>query len=85
MPQNTRQPINHGTIGGYKAHKRHGEPMCEPCREANREYDRRRHVDRLRSVEAERARWERALVESRLPAIYQRLVRELAHPSEVAS
>lgn len=37
-PGSSRKPIAHGTIGGYRAHYRHGEPMCEPCREANRQY-----------------------------------------------
>jgi hypothetical protein len=32
----SRQPINHGTIGGYRTHYRHGVPMCEPCLAANR-------------------------------------------------
>ncbi|TFV91381.1 hypothetical protein [Blastococcus sp. CT_GayMR16] len=31
-----RKPIRHGTTGGYRAHFRHGEPMCEPCRAADR-------------------------------------------------
>lgn len=32
-----QKPINHGTIGGYRTHFRHGVPMCEPCREVNRQ------------------------------------------------
>lgn len=32
-----RQPIRHGTTGGFRAHFRHGEPMCDPCRDADRE------------------------------------------------
>lgn len=24
----------HGTIGAYRRHRRHGEPPCDPCREA---------------------------------------------------
>lgn len=32
-----RKPIAHGTTGGYRAHSRHGEPMCEPCRDAERQ------------------------------------------------
>lgn len=31
-----RMPINHGTPGGYRAHFRHGVPMCDDCRDANR-------------------------------------------------
>lgn len=30
-----RQPINHGTGGGYRAHFRHGVPLCDPCRRAH--------------------------------------------------
>lgn len=36
FPGSRRRPIQHGTIGGYRAHYRYGEPMCEPCRHANR-------------------------------------------------
>jgi hypothetical protein len=39
-----RQPIKHGTLGGNRAHYRHKIPMCEPCRQAER--DRRGHVRR---------------------------------------
>ncbi len=31
-----RKPIQHGTGGGYRAHFRHGVPMCEPCRAVER-------------------------------------------------
>lgn len=36
VPGTGRRPINHGTAGGYRAHFRHGEPMCESCRAAER-------------------------------------------------
>jgi hypothetical protein len=36
VPGTHRRPIAHGTTGGYRAHFRHGEPMCEPCRAAER-------------------------------------------------
>lgn len=36
FPGSRRKPIEHGTIGGYRAHYRHREPMCEPCRAAER-------------------------------------------------
>lgn len=29
-----------GTYSGYQKHKRRGEPACEPCTIANREYHR---------------------------------------------
>lgn len=35
-PGRPRQPINHGTLGGYRAHFRHKVPICEPCRNAER-------------------------------------------------
>lgn len=28
-------PINHGTQGGYRQHRRRGEGACEGCKEAN--------------------------------------------------
>ena len=28
------KPINHGTTGGYKAHRRRGEPACADCKRA---------------------------------------------------
>lgn len=31
-----------GTYKGHKAHKRHGEPQCDPCKAARSEYDRNR-------------------------------------------
>jgi DNA-binding CsgD family transcriptional regulator len=36
FPGSRRRPIEHGTVGGYRAHYRHGEPMCDPCRAAER-------------------------------------------------
>ena len=40
-----RQPIKHGTYSGARAHRKRGIPLCEPCREAererNREYNRK--------------------------------------------
>lgn len=36
VPGTARRPIQHGTIGGYRTHYRHGVPMCEPCRAAER-------------------------------------------------
>lgn len=35
-PGRPRQPINHGTLGGARTHYRRGEPLCEPCRDAQR-------------------------------------------------
>lgn len=37
FPGSQRRPIAHGTTGGYRAHFRYGEPMCEPCRQAERD------------------------------------------------
>jgi len=33
--------MTHGTHAGYRAHRRRGEPACEPCNEANNRYHRR--------------------------------------------
>lgn len=33
-----------GTLSGGKAHKRRGEPLCDACLEARREYQRSRYV-----------------------------------------
>lgn len=45
--------INHGTSGGYHAHRRLGQPACDSCREAInkyvREYRSSKGKDRLRS------------------------------------
>ena len=32
--------INHGTRGGYYAHRRMGDPPCDECREAINDYVR---------------------------------------------
>lgn len=34
----TGKPINHGTTGGYQAHRRAGQPPCDECRAANNAY-----------------------------------------------
>lgn len=41
-----KPPINHGTAGGYKAHRRRGETPCEPCVLAMRAYDQGRKLKR---------------------------------------
>lgn len=35
LPRN-RLPVDHGTEGGYKAHRRRGEQPCSLCAEASR-------------------------------------------------
>lgn len=35
LPQRTKQRIDHGTQGGYRAHLRRGEDPCPPCRHAH--------------------------------------------------
>jgi len=37
--------MTHGTHAGYRAHRRRGEPACEPCNEANNPYVRLLRVD----------------------------------------
>jgi WhiB family redox-sensing transcriptional regulator len=39
-PRTRRQPIDHGTPGGYIAHRRRGETPCFECKEANNRYKR---------------------------------------------
>lgn len=36
----TREPVKHGTYGGYQAHKRRGEDACDECKAANTQYRR---------------------------------------------
>ena len=38
-----RQPVKHGTIGGYVTHKRRGQEACGACRQAWRMYYQRRN------------------------------------------
>jgi hypothetical protein len=40
-------PINHGTDGGYRAHRRRGEMPCGPCTNAASEASRLRRMRRL--------------------------------------
>ena len=40
--RNQRQPINHGTEGGYSTHRRRNEDPCPACAEAARQARRRR-------------------------------------------
>ena len=35
-----------GTRSGYQAHYRHSETPCDPCREAERQYQHDRHLRR---------------------------------------
>ena len=41
-----------GTESGYSKHRRKGEPMCEPCRDAHRAGERRRAAARAARKEA---------------------------------
>lgn len=34
LPRTPLKPINHGTAGGYQAHRRRGETPCDSCRAA---------------------------------------------------
>lgn len=38
-----REPIKHGTYAGASAHYRRGEPPCDACKKAEREYKREYH------------------------------------------
>lgn len=37
------KPIAHGTLAGAKQHRYRKEPVCEPCRGAERDYQRERY------------------------------------------
>lgn len=39
-PGPRRAPIPHGTIQGYRAHTRHNDPACAPCKAAKRDHSR---------------------------------------------
>lgn len=39
------KPAECGTYAGYKSHQRHGETVCDECREAKREYSRQWRAD----------------------------------------
>lgn len=40
------KPIQHGTVAGYKAHRRRGEDACDECRRANAAYNLDREAAR---------------------------------------
>ena len=40
-----RQPINHGTLGGYRAHIRHDVPLCDDCKAARATYRRQMRAE----------------------------------------
>jgi hypothetical protein len=40
-PIDKQHLIRHGTDKGYQAHRRHGIPVCDPCREAHRQMRRK--------------------------------------------
>lgn len=62
-----------GTRSAFERHRRRGEPADEACRDANREYHRRRYAGEL-AVEAE----ERAMRQEALEALAH------LHPEEFA-
>lgn len=41
-PGGQPQPINHGTNGGYHAHRRRGQQPCDACSQAHIRYQRAR-------------------------------------------
>lgn len=49
-PGAPRQPINHGTYGGYMSHARHGIPLCDDCRKAGSDYNRARRQARKKAA-----------------------------------
>jgi hypothetical protein len=73
-----RQPIKHGTYGGYQTHKNRDDEPCDECLEANAAYrrkyrastPRRMQRDRRENAARSRALW-------RLAAEYRARFREL--------
>ena len=45
-PGTTYKPVEHGTNGGYHAHRRAGTPTCRSCREAHAAYEAERKQGR---------------------------------------
>lgn len=48
MPKPPLRPC--GTMAAYRRHKYYGEPACDPCQEAIREYERKRYATGKRYV-----------------------------------
>lgn len=42
----TRKPVDHGTVAGYRAHRRIGHPPCQPCIDAHTAYGRATRIAR---------------------------------------
>jgi hypothetical protein len=40
-----RKPIGHGTYRGARQHYYRKEPLCEPCRQAERDYQNERYAE----------------------------------------
>lgn len=53
-PKRTRPRPPCGSPGGSRSHRRHGEPVCEPCRLAQQEVDRGYHEGRKMRDSAQR-------------------------------
>ncbi len=49
-PQPTRETC--GTLAGASTHKRHREPSCQPCNDAERAYQREGHARRRAAKQA---------------------------------
>lgn len=45
-----RRPINHGTVAGYKTHRKRGEVACDDCKRANVDYVMEQKRRRRRSL-----------------------------------
>jgi hypothetical protein len=72
--------INHGTRGGYYAHRRLSEPPCDECRAAINEYlrDYRSRTGLTRNRESEKVRRKAlAVLRDRHREEYDALVEEL--------
>lgn len=67
-----KKTINHGTYAGVSAHRVRGIPLCEPCREAEREYQRER---RRKIATGEHIPVKRTPIECGTEAGYRRHIR----------
>lgn len=71
--------INHGTRGGYYAHRRQSEPPCDACRKAINEYVREYRAENglARNREREKIRRQAlAALRDRHREEYERLVEQ---------
>lgn len=47
-----RQPIKHGTPGGYKTHRKRGEDACAACKAAEAQKSKNRRAQRRNTLQS---------------------------------